>query len=213
MSERKHKTPPTRQAIVNAQRELIATLPQAVRDVPLHTCWACHYRIEVGSKRSLVRAHIVADGFGGTNLPENFLLLCEGCHLEQPDRVPHDIQIRWLRARSNSGRPVDPFAMASTEIAAELGLLDGKRIFERWLLTKGSEKNHEAFAKEIHSAYWSNGLASTHVSNFFANCSWSFIPAFQEWVAANREQLLETGEFQRRKESRDGVGEGVPRRC
>lgn len=45
------------------------------------------------------RAHILSHAAGGSNEPNNLLLLCSVCHREQPDGAPRDAQLKWLSSR------------------------------------------------------------------------------------------------------------------
>jgi hypothetical protein len=59
-------------------------------------CWACGRDDE---RVALERAHIEAHWSGGSNQPDNYLLLCPMCHQEQPDEAPKEAQLEWLRNR------------------------------------------------------------------------------------------------------------------
>lgn len=52
-------------------------------------CWRCY-----GSRPE--RCHIVPDSLGGPDIPSNYVLLCNRCHLDAPDvRDPHEM-LRWI---------------------------------------------------------------------------------------------------------------------
>jgi hypothetical protein len=91
LTRRSPNPSPPIDAIVAANEALLARL-----GIPLgmaHTsCWACG----IGCKTP-TRAHVVAKTLGGSNEPDNFFLLCDHCHGEQPDGAPREAQERWLR--------------------------------------------------------------------------------------------------------------------
>jgi 5-methylcytosine-specific restriction endonuclease McrA len=55
-------------------------------------CWACG----AFSSENLERAHIIARSHGGPDTAENYFLLCNYCHGNQPDGAGFDEQIDWL---------------------------------------------------------------------------------------------------------------------
>jgi hypothetical protein len=59
------------------------------------TCWACG----IESKEQMTRAHVIPKTTEGLDEPMNFLLLCDICHVEQPDGMPRQVQEEWLRSR------------------------------------------------------------------------------------------------------------------
>lgn len=85
---------PRRHVIVRAQHVLLQALAMPHARAELE-CWACS--AEPGAP--LDRAHILAVRHGGSDMPENFFLLCWRCHGEQPDASPRGEQIAWLIGR------------------------------------------------------------------------------------------------------------------
>lgn len=59
-------------------------------------CWRC------AQKRNLQRCHIVPRALGGTELPENLVLLCGQCHAEAPNVSDPEFMWVWLRAHAAS---------------------------------------------------------------------------------------------------------------
>lgn len=55
-------------------------------------CWRC------GVKKRLDRAHIVPASKNGLDSPENFVLLCKHCHIDNPNLDNVEIVWDWLRA-------------------------------------------------------------------------------------------------------------------
>jgi hypothetical protein len=62
------------------------------------TCW---------NKTGLHRAHIVANNIGGADSPENYLLLCERCHIQAPMTNDPAIMIMWASKRESYWSAVD----------------------------------------------------------------------------------------------------------
>ncbi|MCM3711484.1 HNH endonuclease [Sporosarcina luteola] len=59
-------------------------------------CWRC------GCEARLERCHIVPKSLGGTNSPENLVLLCKRCHNENPNITDPEIMWDWIRAYSTT---------------------------------------------------------------------------------------------------------------
>src|SRR5262249_14409457 len=57
-------------------------------------CWRC------GDKRRLEKGNIVPRSLGGTNEPENLVLLCKFCHRENPNVADPSFMWVWLRAHA-----------------------------------------------------------------------------------------------------------------
>ncbi|CAM3471481.1 HNH endonuclease [Erysipelothrix anatis] len=55
-------------------------------------CWRC------GVKRRLDRCHILAHALGGSDSPENFVLLCKFCHIDNPNIDDSTIVWDWIKA-------------------------------------------------------------------------------------------------------------------
>ena len=55
-------------------------------------CWRC------GTRNSLQRCHIVARTLGGTDGPENLVILCSSCHADSPDVDDPEIMWDWIKA-------------------------------------------------------------------------------------------------------------------
>jgi len=49
----------------------------------------------------MTRAHVVAKSVGGPDTPNNYFLLCDVCHVEQPDGLSREIQEAWLIESEN----------------------------------------------------------------------------------------------------------------
>lgn len=57
-------------------------------------CWRCAH------ERLLQRCHIVPRALGGSEAPDNLVLLCAQCHAEAPNVVDPDFMWVWLRAHA-----------------------------------------------------------------------------------------------------------------
>lgn len=60
-------------------------------------CFACAEGVHLWKR--LERAHIIARSQGGNLWPNNFILLCRKCHLEQPMLADREMVIEWLKNR------------------------------------------------------------------------------------------------------------------
>jgi hypothetical protein len=68
-------------------------------------CFACGY---TGSsekswmKASLIKAHIIPHALGGSNDPDNFVLLCFWCHELNPETLSGEYFLEWMAASPTS---------------------------------------------------------------------------------------------------------------
>ena len=53
-------------------------------------CWRC------GEIRRLQRCHIIPASAGGSDTPDNYMLLCNACHEEAPNIAPKERMFEWL---------------------------------------------------------------------------------------------------------------------
>lgn len=77
--------------------DVLEPISQSEIDRLTKTCWAC------GAERKsvMIRAHVVAKSVGGSDTPDNYFLLCDVCHAEQPDGLSREIQESWLIESEN----------------------------------------------------------------------------------------------------------------
>lgn len=62
----------------------------------MFTCWACGlYQPD----ETMTRCHVIARRHGGDDQADNYMLLCDYCHEEQPDAAHRDLQMKWLESR------------------------------------------------------------------------------------------------------------------
>lgn len=111
------RKPPTHGQIVEANLDLLVTLPNLQPFDPedpwdcvdvQRTCWACgtwsgrsDRSGRANKSPKMTRSHVVARSRGGSDAPSNFFLLCDVCHAEQPDGMPRESQVEWLRRRED----------------------------------------------------------------------------------------------------------------
>jgi len=89
-----------RRVIVQAQQELLKWCPNVAEASATeleYTCWACGYR----GKTQRTRCHIVPYREGETESPDNFILLCDACHRDQPDGLCREVLKYWLYTRES----------------------------------------------------------------------------------------------------------------
>ena len=167
---RRRSRPPSRAAIVAAQREVIERAPNVeflYEECWPVTCWACGL-----DRRLPQRAHIVPASAGGSDEPDNFLLLCRRCHYDQPDAQPLEVQMAWLRTRPNwlhwlmSHAP--PVLAAVADLADEHGLTSE----ELWE-AKDDQGQKTSWREELSQMMAELPLASVRDSNTLANYVWS----------------------------------------
>ena len=63
-------------------------------------CWNCGDNKYRKSKLtpSLERCHIIPDALGGSDLPNNYVLLCKECHAEAPNTSNHKDMWDWIKS-------------------------------------------------------------------------------------------------------------------
>jgi HNH endonuclease len=78
-----------------------------VVDLGEASCFACHWfrptefdgvdivKAWTLSRTGLQRCHLVPHDKGGTDEPDNLLLLCPACHFGAPDTLDPDVMLRW----------------------------------------------------------------------------------------------------------------------
>lgn len=58
-------------------------------------CWACGMKCN----GRLTKCHVMSHWVGGSNTPDNYYLLCDYCHNDQPDESSREVQEEWLANR------------------------------------------------------------------------------------------------------------------
>lgn len=102
--------------IVSVQADVIRML--GVPGDPATTCWACH---TTGNRDDWapLRAHIVGRRVGGSEDPENFLLLCAWCHDEQHDCGSRNLVLAWARTHETYTERAVRLARGLAELGLE----------------------------------------------------------------------------------------------
>lgn len=151
--------------IVLANLDLLKTLPNlefdgfyidASQEVErlTRTCWACG---AVG-KRLKTRAHVIAKSQGGQDTPDNYFLLCDVCHDEQPDGLSREIQEKWLLTRENQ---LTLLCQVALGFHKELCKVRPETTVESWMNKMGSRKIQKIIAEGYASAAsWKNGRSN-----------------------------------------------------
>ncbi len=90
---RKNKIKTTKEEIVDYWFSRVDECRMSVDASEAHErCWRC------GCKHTLERCHIIADSLGGEDKPSNFVLLCNRCHIENPNVLDPEIMWDWIYA-------------------------------------------------------------------------------------------------------------------
>ena len=92
-------------------------------------CWRCGY------KTNLEKCHIIPASLGGKNEVSNLVLLCNRCHIENPNVADSEIMWDWLKAYKTTF--YDTFW--AIENLEEYKKIYGES-FEMQLMNKGIEK-------------------------------------------------------------------------
>ena len=147
------------------------------------TCWGCE---NPGGKDQLSRCHIFpasAQKAGDTpkgfdvNAPDNFFLLCDSCHKEQPDYILNvEVQLEWLKTRVHymerqtlmrsvyAGKGVIWYHVIEMAYK-ELGELTEKDYLGVY----------SGMQEDILGSIKTTKSAAAHHTNFMANCQWKLI--------------------------------------
>ncbi|HKQ46811.1 MAG TPA: HNH endonuclease signature motif containing protein [Phycisphaerae bacterium] len=199
MNRERRPPPPGYARIAKANREFIEAINAEVVDAKYiefeyaaHTCWACGYYSKDFKPQ---RAHVLADRRGGANSPENYVLLCEVCHKEQPDAVSKEVLEQWLISHESVDkktlREVLPVFEAVKAIARNRNAEGSIEAFAERLNAKADEGTLiEEFMKRV--AYESsNPSPRTHRSNF----AWGVAQAFVDWLDGRKGTKVKTQEY------------------
>lgn len=82
---------PSKKSIINEQQKHISELHMGCDWDEAHLrCWCC------GLRRKTERCHMTPKSIGGSDEPDNFLLMCSQCHEESPD-VDKSVMLAWLK--------------------------------------------------------------------------------------------------------------------
>ncbi|MFJ7732504.1 HNH endonuclease [Lysinibacillus sp. NPDC097231] len=120
----------------------------------IERCWRCGY------KARLQRCHIIPDSLGGTDSVNNLVLLCERCHIENPNVSDTKIMWDWIRAYTTPF--YDTFWMI--EGFKEYEFIYGKSFEEE--VRERNIKNTELIKKRFHEEF---KKASFHFGHPYLN--------------------------------------------
>lgn len=94
-------------------------------------CWRC------GTKKRLDRCHIIPFSRGGQDSPDNFVLLCKHCHIDNPNLDDVDVMWRWLEAyKINEGE-----TFSIKQGIREFEFIYGINLYESLNLLSSDEQN------------------------------------------------------------------------
>jgi hypothetical protein len=99
------------------------------------------YLWKMWNEASLDRHHIIPKSRGGSNDPENFVLLCDSCHQKAPHTT--DVDYFWEWARGREKQKADQYLNAAKEAAQLAGFnfeKDTDVILETFLALKNQER-------------------------------------------------------------------------
>ena len=139
---------PSKKRIIAAQVNLIPEHIMGCDHDEAHLrCWCC------GNKRNTERAHMKPQSLGGTNDPDNFLLLCEECHKEAPD-VDKETMLAWLTREASSyhGSRWREKAMRDICMRYDIEITDEDLVEADW----GDQKRNDFFKAHV------EGKVTTH---------------------------------------------------
>jgi len=97
--------------------------------VPARTeAWGREHTWERGV--TLERAHVIPRSLGGSDEPENIVLLCYECHLAAPDTVEARYMWQWLAAHPRTGSQYNLFFAPDFREALKTYTGPGKEFFK-----------------------------------------------------------------------------------
>jgi hypothetical protein len=183
--------------IVNAQQDLLKWCPnvEGVSNEDLvYVCWACgarsaeHFRSKQGL---MTRCHIERYQPNQAERPDNFILLCDLCHKEQPDALPKEAIKYWLSTRESHAKYNERMkALFNTTME----LL--KKDFGDFVVDMAcAELGRDVQSWMMRYAEKSAGQGS---GNRYANFQWGWLAEFYKWCVGNKEKVeLDYQNFER----------------
>jgi 5-methylcytosine-specific restriction endonuclease McrA len=208
MPKRKRKpsqlSTPDHRAIVNAQQELLRWCPNvegasknemACEARPLfaacgiadddvsrehleYVCWACG----ASGTEKLTRCHIDQYQPNEACRPENFILLCDRCHKDQPDALPKEVIKYWLSTREPEAK-YNARMKALFDAAMELL----KRDFGCFLVEVACGELACDISRLMET--YVQKSAGQNSRNMRANLQWGWLAEVHNWCVANRERV------------------------
>jgi hypothetical protein len=185
---------------VKAQEEFLKWCPnvEGVSKENLEwVCWACGASPPVREKQYRpYRCHIEQYLPDKLDQPDNFILLCDRCHREQPDALPKEILKYWLATRESKTQ-YDERLIARLRAGCELlkkefGDLVVDVAYKE--LTDDIKERCESWIKQ----YLQNRLVGQGTGNRSANIEWGSFAEIHKWCVANKDRIeLEMQQFER----------------
>ena len=137
-------------------------------DRPPNECWACHYIFK--DTKGISRCHIIPAFEEGLDVPDNYLLLCSGCHKLHPDTAPREFQLKWLESVDYWLDAVLPMAQGLVNLALSVLPEDMHQEFANWLTPQQVKIAHE-FCYENSAAARKSNLRVNIVGKLVENFS------------------------------------------
>jgi len=168
-------------AVVQAQQELLEWCPNAEGlsqgDLE-HVCWACGGR----SAKKLTLCHIERFRPNEAYRPENFIILCDRCHREQPDSLPRETLRYWLSTRESE---TEYYQRRKAVFIAAFALLRNE--FGDHVVSVACEELL-GYIKSIMDRYGHNS-AGQSPGNWQANAEWGWFAEIHKWCVANKDKV------------------------
>jgi hypothetical protein len=200
----KRNPAPHPHAIVNAQEELLKWCPNVecvLKEDLEWVCWACGESPPVREKQYRpYRCHIEQYLPERTDQPDNFILLCDRCHREQPDALTKEVLKYWLATRESKikydERIVAPIMASYKLLKKEFGDLL-VNVAEKELLVADINAGCDSWIEQ----YRQNRSAGQGSGNRNANIVWVWFAEFYKWFVANKDRLeLEMEKWKRERD-------------
>lgn len=174
---------------MNSQRDLLNKWCPNVADVSIedlpYVCWACgafsheHYHSRLGL---MTRCHIDRYQPDEVECPDNFILLCNECHREQPDALPKEAIKYWLFTREHYTTRDERFEAL---IRATFELL--RRDFGELIVDRACEELTEDIRSMMER--YAEKSAGGGSGNVRANVQWGWVAEIHKRCVANKERV------------------------
>ena len=192
--------------IVNAQHELLKSCPnvEGVSNKDLeYVCWACGVGRDAKrrSELKLTRCHIARYQPNEAECPENYILLCDRCHREQPDAMPKEVIRYWLETRESerdyNKRIADTLLAACKLLERDFGSF-AMDVGWRTLAGDGD------FTNSLKSCYirYAEQSAGAHSTNQMANGRWAVVAELHKWCVENKDAIQKAERYIEEEEKR-----------
>ena len=189
---------------------------------PANECWACHYTFK--DTKGISRCHIIPAFEEGLDVPDNYLLLCSGCHKSHPDTSSRKFQLKWLESVDYWLDAVLPVAQGLVNLALSALPEDRHQEFANWLTPQQVELAHEFCYENSAAAHKSNlrmnvvgklveNFSSAYdtpsVSNPHSHITSVFLETIFYWEKEENRRLTRKA-LQRKKANNEYCGGRIP---